>query len=65
MAKLKAVSSAPKVVHSPNFQKVKGYYDTRVWNDTMVIHATTHPTSSPWLTTAEAEEILGRSIAAE
>lgn len=62
MAKLKAAS---RVTHSPNFKKVKGYYDTRVWNDTMVIHATTHPTSSPWLTTAEAEEILGRSIAAE
>lgn len=40
--------------HSKKFDLVKGYYDRRLWNRTMVMNAIDR-----WITLEEAEEILG------
>lgn len=45
--------------HSKNFEKVKKYYDTGVWNKTKVKTMVTHPASAPWITANEYEEITG------
>lgn len=44
--------------HSPKFERVKRYYDAGLWNAAMVRNATKNPKASPWITEAEAEEIL-------
>lgn len=44
--------------HSPKFERVKRYYDTGLWNVAMVRNAAKNPKASPWITEAEAEEIL-------
>lgn len=45
--------------HSKHFAKVKKYYNAGVWNEARVYNAVTHPTSSPWITPEEYEEITG------
>lgn len=45
--------------HSPKFALVKSYYDRKLWNSKMVENATKNPASAPWITEAEAAEILG------
>lgn len=44
---------------SKNFEKVKEYYDDGVWSKERVYNAVTNPTSNPWLTPEEYEEITG------
>lgn len=44
--------------HSAKFEKVKGYYDAGLWNEEMVWNATKNPKKAPWITEAEAEEII-------
>jgi len=44
--------------HSAKFDRVKHYYDTGLWNEKMVRNAAKNPKASPWITEAEAEEIL-------
>ena len=46
--------------HSPKFERVKTYYDEKLWNETMVRNAI-----GKWITTEEAEEILGTEDAGE
>lgn len=46
-------------MHSAKFELVKGYYDAGYWNKTMVWNATKYPKSAPWITEAEAKEIIG------
>lgn len=46
--------------HSKNFAKVKKYYNAGVWNEARVRNAVTHPTSNPWITPEEYEEITGQ-----
>lgn len=41
--------------HSAKFNKVKGYYDSELWNKTMVRNAV----RKGWITEAEYEEITG------
>lgn len=41
--------------HSPKFNKVKGYYDSGLWNKLMVKNAV----KKGWITVAEYEEIVG------
>lgn len=41
-------------MHSPKFEKVKGYYERSLWNETMVRNAV-----GKWITAEEADEILG------
>ena len=41
-------------MHSPKFEKVKGYYERGLWNETMVRNAV-----GKWITAEEADEILG------
>ncbi len=43
--------------HSKNYDKVKMYYDTGVWDKDKVRLMVTNPKSSPWITAAEYEEI--------
>lgn len=40
---------------SPKFNKVKNYYDSGLWNKTMVHNAVV----KGWITEAEYEEIVG------
>ena len=49
--------------HSPKFETVKSYYDRKLWNEAMVMNATKYPKAAPWITPAEAEEILGHTAA--
>lgn len=44
--------------HSAKFDRVKHYYDNGLWNEKMVRNAAKNPKTSPWITEAEAEEIL-------
>lgn len=44
--------------HSAKFDKVKGYYDTKSWTESMVRNATKNPLSNPWITEDEADEII-------
>ena len=46
--------------HSKNFEKVKNYYDRRLWGITRVRNAVTNPKSGPWITAEEFEEITGQ-----
>ena len=41
--------------HSPKFEKVKKYYDDRLWSKTMVRNAVV----KAWITKAEYKEITG------
>ena len=41
--------------HSPHFEKVKNYYDLKVWNEARVRNAVV----KGWITAAEYEEITG------
>lgn len=41
-------------MHSPNFEKVKNYYDRGLWNETRVRNAV-----GRWITQEECDEILG------
>ena len=43
------------MTHSPNYQKVKDWYDLGVWNETRVRNAVV----KEWITEAEYEEITG------
>lgn len=45
--------------HSPNFAKVKRYYDNGQWNKQRVYNAVTNPAKAPWITAAEYKEITG------
>lgn len=40
--------------HSPKFERVKGYYDAKLWNAEMV-----HNAVGRWITSAEETEIIG------
>ncbi len=40
--------------HSPNFYKVKNYYDKHLWSEERVRKAV-----GKWITQAECDEILG------
>lgn len=51
---------AKKTTHSKNFAKVKKYYKDGLWSEARVRNAVTHPTSAPWITSAEYEEITGK-----
>ena len=51
--------SKKKVEHSKNFQKVKNYYDMRLWSKDRVRNMVTNPASNPWITADEYEEITG------
>lgn len=44
--------------HSAKFGKVKGYFEKGLWTAEMVRNAATPPTGKPWITEAEAEEII-------
>lgn len=44
--------------HSAKFDRVKRYYDNGLWTAKMVRNAAKNPKASPWITEAEAEEIL-------
>ena len=44
--------------HSLNYERVKGYYDSGLWNKEMVHNAVTAPT--PWITETEYAEITGK-----
>lgn len=44
--------------HSAKFEKVKGYYEAGLWNEKMVRNAAKNPKKNPWITEAEAEEII-------
>ena len=46
--------------HSKNFQKVKNYYGRGLWDERKVHDMVTHPTSAPWITEEEYEEITGK-----
>jgi hypothetical protein len=39
--------------HSPKFERVKNYYDSKLWNHAMVENAV-----GKWITQEEADEIL-------
>lgn len=41
--------------HSPKFNKVKSYYESGMWNKTMVRNAVV----KRWITASEFEEITG------
>lgn len=45
--------------HSKNYNKVKGYYEAGLWTEKMVRNAAKNPAANPWITEAEADEILG------
>lgn len=47
--------------HSPNYEKVKSFYDRGLWSKERVKNAVTNPASNPWITEAEYEEITGES----
>lgn len=51
------------MTHSKNFEKVKNYYNTGVWDKDKVRNMVTNPKSSPWITAAEYEEITGEKYA--
>ncbi len=51
--------------HSKNFEKVKKYYNSGLWSEERVRNAVTHPTSNPWITAEEYEEITGQPYVAE
>lgn len=44
------------MAHSAKFDKVKGYYDRGLWNETRVSNAV----MKGWITAAEFEEITGK-----
>lgn len=46
-------------MHSENYQKVKDYYDSGLWDKQRVHNAVTNPRSAPWITKDEYEEITG------
>ncbi len=50
---------AKKSTHSKNFEKVKKYYDNRLWSKQRVRNAVENPASNPWITPEEYEEITG------
>lgn len=43
--------------HSKNYEKVKRWYDMKMWNETRVRNAVT----MNWITEAEFEEITGKA----
>ncbi|MBQ7718756.1 MAG: XkdX family protein [Clostridia bacterium] len=45
--------------HSAKFEKVKGYYDSGLWNETRVRNAVI----KGWITEEEYEEITGNAYA--
>lgn len=45
-------------MHSPKFERVKGYFDKGLWNTTMVRNAVV----KHWITVEEFEEITGEPI---
>lgn len=45
--------------HSPNFDKVKRYYDKGVWDKDKVRLMVTNPKTAPLITADEYEEITG------
>lgn len=51
-------------MHSTNFEKVKKYYDLGLWSKEKVKNVVTRPSSSPWITEAEYEEITGEAYTA-
>ena len=53
------------MAHSKNFEKVKRFYSMGIWGKIRVANAVTHPTSSPWITPEEYEEITGQPYVVE
>ena len=47
------------VANSKNFDKVKKFYDSGLWNIQRVYNAVSNPATSPWITAQEYEEITG------
>ena len=45
--------------HSPNFEKVKAYYDNGLWNKQRVYNVV-----GKWITASEYEEIVGEPYVA-
>ncbi len=43
--------------HSSNYEKVRGYYSMKLWNETRVRNAV----KMGWITQAEFEEITGKA----
>lgn len=44
--------------HSAKFDRVQRYYEQGLWTAAMVRNAAKNPKASPWITEAEAKEIL-------
>ena len=44
--------------HSQNFEKVKNYYLSGLWDKSRLENAATYPKEHPWITQEELEEIL-------
>lgn len=53
------MSKAKVVEHSPNYKKVKRFYDRKLWSKRKVKDAVTHPEGNPWITEEEYTEITG------
>ena len=47
--------------HSKNFEKVKKFFDKGLWSKQRVYKAVSNPTSGPWITEAEYQEITGEA----
>lgn len=60
-----AKNTTNATTHSKNYYKVKGYYDSGLWNKNRVYNAVTNPKSNPWITAEEYEEITGEPYAEE
>lgn len=46
-------------MHSENYQKVKDYYESGLWDKRRVYNSVTNPKSNPWITSDEYEAIVG------
>lgn len=53
------MSKAKVVEHSSNYEKVKRFYDRKLWSKRKVKDAVTHPKGNPWITEEEYTEITG------
>lgn len=46
-----------ETTHSKNFDKVKKFYDSKLWSKQRVYNAVNNPVSKPWITPEEYQEI--------
>lgn len=51
------------MTHSKNFEKVKRYYDLKLWSKARVKNMVTNPKNAPWITADEYKEITGEEYA--